>query len=224
MHVSPQYAYPNGLPSLTPSVSDRPYSYHHLPNNNSYYDPRVPRQLPDPRQQQYHHHVPSITNHIDPIDSFVSLPLLCVLFIAFTRAYSAVYSSLRFRRETWYIHPLMHILDTLEQCHILLTSWSCPLRIRWLPQILSARHSDALDISSPAWSSSIVPSHSGSSLLWQRQRTVILANPFRLKSKHALWSKFASFLKLLSDTTHGTSLVTSLMDMSAPTVAFWLCA
>lgn len=117
VHVSSQYAYPNGLPSLTPPVSDRSYSYHHLPNNNSYYDPRVPRQLPDPRQQQYHHHVPSITNHIDPIDSFVSLPLVRAIH-AFTSTYSAVYSSLQVRRETWYIPPLIHILDTLEQCHL----------------------------------------------------------------------------------------------------------
>ena len=57
-------------------MPDRPYSYHHIPNNSSYYDPRVPRQLPDHRQHQYHHHVPSISNHIDPIDSFVSLPIL----------------------------------------------------------------------------------------------------------------------------------------------------
>lgn len=57
-------------------MPERSYSYHHIPNNNSYYDPRVPRQLPDHRQQQYHHHVPSIPNHIDPIDSFVSFCLL----------------------------------------------------------------------------------------------------------------------------------------------------
>jgi len=74
VHVSSQYAYPSGLPSLAPSMPDRSYSYHHISNSNSYYDPRVPRQLPDHRQQQYHH-VPSISNHIDPIDSFVSPPL-----------------------------------------------------------------------------------------------------------------------------------------------------
>ena len=75
VHVSSShYGYPNGLPSLPPPMPDRSYSYHHISNDSSYYDPRVPRQLPDHRQQQYH--VPSIPNHIDPIDSFVSLPLL----------------------------------------------------------------------------------------------------------------------------------------------------
>ena len=96
VHVSSsQYAYPNGLPSLPPSMPDRSYSYHHISNDSSYYDPRVPRQLPDHRQQQYHHHVPSIPNHIDPIDSFVSLPLLsaCVYSRALTLQSTVSYGS-----------------------------------------------------------------------------------------------------------------------------------
>ena len=77
-------------------MPDRSYSYHHISNNNnSYYDPRAPRQLPDHRQQQYHHHVPSIPNHIDPIDSFVSRPLLlaCVYSHALTLQSTVPYGS-----------------------------------------------------------------------------------------------------------------------------------
>ncbi|KAF9653199.1 hypothetical protein BDM02DRAFT_2144413 [Thelephora ganbajun] len=191
---SSQYAYPNGLPSLPPSMPDRSYSYHHI-SNNSYYDPRVPRQLPDHRQHQYHHHVPSIPNHIDPIDSF--FPTV--------------------QERNLIRHYCDHSMN-----FIMAVPFENPMVASVLPLILSCAPGDDLAIDSLRLSLLGVASVHQSFLLSRSQACsdsakeyMLLAHMFRLKSKQTLAEACTTPHGAQSDAALGASLAISLMDILA---------
>ena len=133
----------------------------------------------------------------------------------------------------------MHILDTLEQCHLSKIRHYCdhsmnfimamplenPMVVSILPLILSCAPGDEPAIDAPRLSVLGVRSIHRSFLLSRSQvcsnsakEYMLLASTSRLKSKQTLARACATPHGAQSDAALGASLAISLMDVSVPTV------
>ena len=139
----------------------------------------------------------------------------------------------------------MHILDTLEQCHLFKIRHYCdhsinfimavpfenPMAASILPLILSCAPGDDPAIDALRLSLLGVSSAHRSFLLSRSQACsesakeyMVLANVFRLKSKHTLAKACATSQGAQGDAALGASLVISLMDVSVLTARYFVCA
>ena len=135
----------------------------------------------------------------------------------------------------------MHILDTLEQCHlskirhyrdhsmnfIMAVPFENPMVASIVPLVLSRAPGDDSAIDALRLSLLGVASVHRSFLLSRSRvcsgsakENILLANAFRLKSKQALAEACTTSHGAQSDAALGASLAISLMDVSVPTV--WL--
>jgi len=133
----------------------------------------------------------------------------------------------------------MHILDTLEQCHlpkirhycdhsmnfIMAVPFENPMVASILPLILSRAPGDDLAIDALRLSLLGVASvhrsflhHRGQACSDVAKEGMVLANTFRLKSKQTLAKACTTTHGAQSDAALGASLAISLMDVSVPTV------